>query len=739
MATPGDLTEAARQLAAAARQEFLNDGDAPHQGINHWLKPLLVRWQELVKLLAPGTDPDTLRRTAETALAAGQEGEAMPLPALAALAAAQAPAGSQQIGLPELASVLLAKAGATVAPDLAALGDWRSQHDPLRPSRAAADAAAPATPSPAPSAPASVAPPRRPRSTTRALDRFGEDLTALAQAGALAPVVGRDNELELMLEVLCRRTKRNPVLIGPPGVGKTALVELLAQRIAAGEVPERLRQRRVIALPVGALNAGADAGGMHVGELEGRVKELLRESEAEEAIWFIDELHMAIGAGAGSADPHGGLNNILKPALARGRLALVGATTDSEYRRHVEADAAFERRLQPISVGEMSFEGTLQVLEALRDRLSEEGLVVDPAVLAWVTTFAHRQLPNRFFPDKAIDLLEQAAAYASTRDLKSISLETAQEVSQRLVGFPVSAVGRLPEVSRRLVESGLLPAAAAERLCSRLSVTMRGMDWRPARPNAVVLLAGAAVAAAESLARLLAETVLGDASRLIKVDLGAVAHQGESALYGVHNADGTYSDTPIQRLATEPWSVLWLSDVDANAMLTEQFLEMALSEGYLTTPTGKRLYLSNCIVILSADTAVASGGQLGFRSRDEDGDQPVRDLFGDDLLRCIDLVVTDTSAACGGRQAWVESVLVPALTARYRAEGLELDCHASFITWLVQNGEDIADFRDWERLLEETVAPLLAELDCPGPGAPMAVRLTAAETGVAALRSEAKT
>ena len=246
-----------------------------------------------------------------------------------------------------------------------------------------------------------------PESKYQALEKFGRDLTDVARKGKLDPVIGRDEEIRRVIQVLSRRSKNNPVLIGEPGVGKTAIAEGLAQRIVAGDVPESLKDKRVVALDIGALIAGAK----YRGEFEDRLKAVLREvSEAEgNIIIFIDELHTIVGAGAaeGAADAA----NMLKPALARGELHCVGATTLDEYRKHIEKDAALERRFQPVLVREPSVEDTVSILRGLKERYEvHHGVRIQDGALVAAASLSNRYITDRFLPDKAIDLIDEAAS-----------------------------------------------------------------------------------------------------------------------------------------------------------------------------------------------------------------------------------------------------------------------------------------------------------------------------------------
>src|SRR5207302_643511 len=248
---------------------------------------------------------------------------------------------------------------------------------------------------------------QNPEGKYQTLEKYGRDLTELARRGKIDPVIGRDNEIRRIMQVLSRRTKNNPVLIGDPGVGKTAIVEGLARRIISGDVPDSLKQKRVIAMDIGAMVAGAKFRG----EFEDRLKAFLKEvtDSQGQIILFIDELHTIVGAGAaeGSVDA----SNLLKPQLARGELRTIGATTLDEYRKYIEKDAALERRFQPVMVGEPTVEDTISILRGLRERYEiHHGVKFKDSALVAAAVLSNRYITDRFLPDKAIDLIDEAAS-----------------------------------------------------------------------------------------------------------------------------------------------------------------------------------------------------------------------------------------------------------------------------------------------------------------------------------------
>lgn len=698
------LSPGAQQLVAAATQK---QAEAKHAqlGVNHWLLALVERHGAMAEAMAKGLESTSLQRHLRELLRQGNLGSSLDADTVIERASERARGrGKAQAVERDLAAVVLLAAGYELT---------ETATTSYRPVTTVAPGSK--------SAPATIEPvtsgyqPRALRPTPT-IEQYGRDLTREAQEGKLSPVVARENEIDLVIETLCRRTKRNPVLVGPAGVGKTAIVEGLAQRVVRGDVPEVIRNTRILAVQPSALIAGAHV----VGELEKRMQALLGEASQDGIILFIDEIHTVVGAGGmpGTGD----VASLLKPALARGDLACIAATTDDEYRRFIEPDGALERRFQPIRVQELSPENTLKVLSTLRDQLTQfRNIRIPDEVLSRLVDYAQLYLRNRYFPDKAIDLLEQCVAHAMTHTKTAIDLADIETVVQRMIGMPLALGSGLQALKERLAETSVLSEDDAHALLHRLEVTLRGLDLRPTRPNATILLIGPAANNCELIAATIAGSLFGAAERVVTIDFGRFIHPADvTMLIGAPPGYVGYGDTlPLHRLNQTPWCVLCCQNVHACNPQIRAILTQALSDGFLTDARGKRTYLSDAIVLLTADIEVGSHRAFGFQRSDESRVQSPRQIatraLGTELMAQVDLVCAESVGSDLDRQRQLQNALLSDLSERYRKQGLLVSWDVSLLEWLFDQQEFQRNRRDWERLLDEHLIPLLIQ-HLPAPG-----------------------
>jgi ATP-dependent Clp protease ATP-binding subunit ClpC len=497
---------------------------------------------------------------------------------------------------------------------------------------------------------------RRFRGGTPTLAAYSRDLTELARAAKLDPVIGRDTEVERVVSILARRSKNNPVLVGEPGVGKTAIVEGLAQRIVSGNVPQPLRDKRVLALSLGPLVAGTK----YRGEFEGRVKKILDEVRrcARDVILFIDELHTLVGAGAaeGALD----LSSMIKPELARGDLQCIGATTFDEYRKYIESDAALERRFQPVMVDEPTIEETVKILLGLRKRYATHHNVeiTDDAVHA-AASLAARYIADRFLPDKAIDLMDEAAASVALRNKgetvnPKVTADEVASVVTKWTGIPQSTLSESQANNLLALEETLSKRVIGQReavaAVSEAIRRARAGLHDPRKPLGSFLFMGSSGVGKTELAKALAQALFGTEEALVRIDLSEFteAHTisrllGAPPGYLGHDEPGQLTE-PVRR---RPYCVVLFDELEKAHPDVAAVLLQILDDGRVTDAKGRTIDFRHALIIMTtnvADDEISAEFRPEFLNRIDD---IVR--FNDLSLENIEQIVAIHVAALAGR------------------------------------------------------------------------------------------
>ncbi len=519
-------------------------------------------------------------------------------------------------------------------------------------------------------------------SKTPLMDQLGRDLTAAAEEGKLDPVVGRHNEIERMIQILSRRTKNNPALIGEPGVGKTAIVEGLAQRIVEGDVPEPLLNRRLLMLDVGSLVAGT----MYRGQFEERLKKVIEEVIQSQSILFIDEVHMLVGAGSAGSSVDAA--NILKPALSRGELQVVGATTLDEYRKYVESDAALERRFQPIMVNEPSIEETVEILRGIRNRYEEHHkLTITDEAIESAAHLAARYVPDRFMPDKAIDLIDEAGSRvrmykapnaANLREtfmglkklqkqkeealdsqrfddaidlrykevemeakltqlreggtqltnLPKVTAEDIAEVVAMWTGVPVQRIAgeereRLLDMEKALRQRIIGQEEPIKAISKAVRRTRAGLK-DPKRPIGVFMFLGPTGVGKTQLAKVLAEFMFGSEEALLKIDMSEFMERHTvSRLIGAPPGYVGYDEGGqlTEAVRRRPYRVILLDEIEKAHPEAFNMLLQVMEDGYLTDAKGRKVDFRNVLLLMTSNIGaklIQGSNKFGFSIAKED-------------------------------------------------------------------------------------------------------------------------
>lgn len=625
------------------------------------------------------------------------------------------------------------------------------------PSGASAVDAAPAGAPPVCGAPPAQTEPAMPRALTGALKDYCADLAEEAAESSLHPFVGRERELTAVLETLCRKLKNNPLLIGKPGVGKSALVTAVAGRLCAGRVPPRLRGKRI--LEVSRLRLLADA--KYAGEIEERLKQLLEDvRRAGDVILFFDEIHTLLSAGGASGT--GDVANLLKSSLSKGDITCIGATTLAEYYKYIARDEALARRFSNITIEEPSPKETRRIL--LESRGSFEtyhDVRIDDDTIALIVDQAERFLYTRSFPDKAFDLLDKAAAKASFAGQERVTREAVAETLSEMTGLPLEIMDEDPAERLERLEEFLQAAVPGQARAARdvarvVRIAKLGLELKPERPDGVFLFVGPEGVGKHEIATALAKFLYGSSQKITSFDLSQYTEQHSiSRLIGAEPGYAGHGERGLLAKAAEdnPHSVLYFRNVDLAHMVVQQFLGEAFEHGRFTDTAGANIVLSNMTVVMSRSqlSEQHKTAPLGFRPNGESGEHRptgnLRATTGGLHLKERSFGLTDALAATVDeviefqvldREA-IEKIIrerLEALQARLEAAQpvrIEMDGRlaAFFSQRLAAERKSLAQL---ERILQETIIIPFSQLHLDRHGSRLRVAIRVAEPDVQVMR-----
>jgi ATP-dependent Clp protease ATP-binding subunit ClpC len=549
------------------------------------------------------------------------------------------------------------------------------------------------------------------------LTKFTENLTEMAKNGQLMPVVGRENEVNRMIEILGRKIKNNPVLIGDPGVGKTAIVEGLAQRIVSKQVPEFLKGKTILKLDLARLVAGTKFRG----EFEERLKKLIDVlKKRTDVILFIDELHTVVGAGAAEGALDAG--NILKPELARGTLRVIGATTVEEYRKHIEKDKALARRFQVIFVPEPTIEETVEILKGLKTKFEEfHNVSITDKAIEFAAKMSARYITDRFLPDKAVDLIDEAAARAKIDGKSEISEEDIANVIERWTGIPVGKImGDEKEKIKNLekiIHEKFVDQEDAVKIVSNAIKMSRAGIRNPKRPLGVFLFLGPTGVGKTELAKRLADVLFGSEKALIRIDMSEYMEKhsvarliGAPPGYVGHEEGGQLTEQVRRR----PYSVVLFDEIEKAHPEVFNVLLQLFDDGRLTDGKGTTVDFRNTLIIMTSNIGsdvIMQDIEEGFEDLIEKHiEEEMRRHFRPELINRIDAAVVFKPLK---REHIKEIILIylKELNERLEDRKIRVELDESMMDYLATEGYvPSMGARPLRRLFENTIEFKLAEL-----------------------------
>jgi len=552
---------------------------------------------------------------------------------------------------------------------------------------------------------------------TSVLDQFSQNLTKAARAGKLDAVIGRTKEIDQVIRILARRSKSNAILIGDPGVGKTAIVEGLALKISQGDVPELLKQVQIYNLNLTNLLAGAS----YQGELEERLNQIVKEvKKMGQTIVFIDEIHMIVGAGAAAGAMTAA--NILKPALARGDLNVIGATTLDEFRQYIEKDPALERRFEPVYVEEPSPADTLKILEAVSVKLKKHhGVDIDPTALQAAIDLSTRYVQDRFLPDKAIDLLDEATSGAKIAGKASVAIEDIKQVLAQRTGIPITALTQeeslqLLDLDKQLKQQVIGQDQAVNAVCDVIKRSRAGLK-DPNRPIGSFLLLGPTGVGKTELAKALARVVYKSEKAMVRLDMSEFteAHTADKLIGAppgyVGYEEGGQLTNPIRR---RPYSLILMDELEkAHPKVFDVFLQV-LEDGRLTDSQGHLADFKNTIIIMTSNIDVASLQGPTLQADRTELMKTLSSYLRPEFLNRIDEIIIMNKLGLKEIKA-IARIQLSQVINRLKVKGITLIVPEAALDKLAKGG-DVAEFgaRPLKRLIQDKIEEPIAEMIISG-------------------------
>jgi len=570
--------------------------------------------------------------------------------------------------------------------------------------------------------------------TTPTLKQFAENLTQKALTGKLDPVIGREKEIEQLIRILARRSKSNAILVGDPGVGKTAIVEGLALKISQQQVPDILKNVKIYNLNLTTLLAGTS----YQGELEDRLQSLIKEvKRTGQTIVFIDEIHMILSAGGASGAMTAA--NILKPALARGDLNIIGATTQDEFRKHIEKDSALERRFEPITVNEPSHEETVKILQSVAKKLTKHhGITIDDQVMKSAVDLTTRYIQDRYLPDKAIDLLDEATSGAKIKGKDSITVEDLKSVLSQRTGIPITSLTQKESLQLLNLETQLKTQIigqdiAVKAVADVIKRSRAGLK-DPNRPIGSFLLLGPTGVGKTELAKSLARTVYQSEKAMIRLDMSEFteSHTADKLIGAppgyVGYEEGGQLTNPVRQ---HPYSLILLDELEkAHPKVFDIFLQV-LEDGRLTDSQGHTADFKNTIIIMTSNIDISGfGSSSGLQPQAKDRSEPYQSKpkkitrpnimkalshqLRPEFLNRIDDIIIMNSLTLENIKAIAKLQLATVIT-RLKTKGITLTVPNESLDKLAKLG-NVSEFgaRPLRRLIQNHIEEPIAELIIAG-------------------------